>query len=169
MLFCVLSYFNTVSKTSYQEALANNETRFPFFEIRNFYRSFPNLKEVPLIAISLACQGDKLFKMNYISQCDTWPDWTLLKTFQELNLFSGFTTRIKSRYFAIFWEYMILMVSWPLDHYHTCLYLIFFIHFITLNFSLIHLTRTKMERWSYQKWPSKLFKKNFKSSTFEAS
>ena len=146
MLFCVLSYFNTVSKTSYQEALAKNETRFPFFEIRNFYRSFPNLKEVPVIAISLACQGDKLFKMNYISQCDTWPDWTLLKTFQELNLFSGFTTRIKSRYFAIFRECMILMVSWPLDHYRTGLYLILFIYFITLNFSLIHLTRTKMER-----------------------
>lgn len=146
MLFCVLSYFNTVLKTSYQEALANNETKISFFEISNFYGSFPNLKKVPVIAISLACQGDKLFKMNYISQCDTWPDWTLLKTFQELNLFSGFTTRIKSRYFAIFWECMILMVSWSLDHYRTCLYLIFFIHFITLNFSLIHLTRTKMER-----------------------
>ena len=64
---------------------------------------------------------------------------------------------------------MILMVSWPLDHYRTGLYLILFLYFITLNFSLIHLTRTKMERWSYQKWPSKLFKKNFKSSTFEAS
>lgn len=56
---------------------------------------------------------------------------------------------------------MILMVSWPLDHYRTGLYLILFIYFITLNFSLIHLTRTKMERWSYQKWPSKLFKKKF--------
>ena len=134
--------------------------RFPFFEISNFYRSFPNLKEVPVIAISLACQGDKLFKMNYISQCDIWPDWTLLKTFQELNFFSGFTTRIKSKHVAIFRECMILMVIWPLDHYRIGLYLILFIYFITLNFSLIHLTRTKMERWSYQKWPSKLFKKN---------
>ena len=146
MLFCVLSYFNTVLKTSYQEALANNETKISFFRNKQFLWVFSYFKKVPVIAISLACQGDKLFKMNYISQCDTWPDWTLLKTFQELNLFSGFTTRIKSRYFAIFRECMILMVSWPLDHYRTGLYLILFIYFITLNFSLIHLTRTKMER-----------------------